>query len=1451
MSKMIKRILTMALALALLVGYLPGITLPTHAAGELTTSVEGLGVAWTDATNGGTATWTADDTTINGKNYKDTSVRGNSATTLTLTNNMDVEAILSFGWQATTAYRASAVTITHYNADDTVATEAEEIASYDLESVTEYSGTKEYALEAGGYITIVLTAAYNKNTDTATLKLTDLNLYVDADITTTFKAVDATMGSYTVNGNAITQDTEIIQKSSVAYTLAATAAEGYVFSGWYSETAGSFISTSAEAEVKLSENQTVYPLFIAADAAVWGVGEASFTNWKDAAAAADKGADKVVVLLQDYVLNESITVPAGVTLLVPFDAKNTCYWETPKDSGLDYGDDQYVDGPYPWVQPYAYRTLTLGENVTVIVNGSMSVSAQHHSGGQATAGAPSGPCGYVDTSSGSQIVINDGGALYAWGYIIGSGSVTANAGASVYENIQFTDFRGGTASSKFLNAFEVFPFTQYYVQNIELPVTLYKGAKEIVYTSIYAADAANATPIDFIGTDQSMFRMEDGAYIVKNYNGEKDRLEIDVYGDVSLNGLTITMMDMTLDSSMFVLPITNNITVSVNEGITTINQNVALLPGAELNIAEDAEVYIADGWSVYVYDMDEWTHGYLLTQLTEEGAVGDVYDAEGTPYAVSSEKTACKFVNANVRLRPVAFSNANGATVVRTENSLADAKVVNNGTISIDGYLYTTAGGANITSTGNGQIIIWWGNGDEVYTFQATQSGSDITWAALPLTAPQLLNADGSYTSTSNVDPGYGAAYTYVSGVWTEITAVRFDANGGAGTTDTIETPTIDIHWDAVTVTLPECGFARPGFNFVEWNTEADGTGTGYLPGDTFAVTENVTLYAIWEAKIFNVYVDDVEFGELIYGADLKGWIANLEEPTKSGHNFAGWVVKDADGNVYTGDTMPAYDVYITASWTEIKKVTYTYLDKDGQELKTEEVEDGAAPSYPEVPATIDSTYYTYTFDKWTKEEDADGNVTFTAVYTATAKTFNVIYMNDSVEFADDQANEDNEWTITVTDAAPIKDGYNFKGWAITEGGEVVYTAGQEIELTANLTLYAVWECLHANATVTYANDGETHSVTETCSCGYSKTTTGVAHVYDETTHACVCGAENHVHDRYEVVGDIHQSFCSCGKLLGEGEHTYIFDETDLTCTCVCGAGYNGIYEAANGDLYWIEDGVAVADKGLVRVVESGEAYYYYFVGYTAVTNGVYWVENNNDLLPKWDYTFGADGIIGYDDALNNSETQNHQIVTYDGVKYYTIDGIKVHYGLFEMDGGYYYARRDGSLVCGKTYWITDTHGLMEEGSYTFDEEGRMIMDGIVNGYYYVNGVRTYAGLIKIDGSYYYVRTNGAVATGSYWITKTNGLMPQGSYEFDEDGKMLNAPAEVPEVEDAFTGIKDGYYYENGKLTYAGLIQIDGKYYYVRTGGQVATGRYWITKTNGLMEAGNYYFDETGAMILE
>ena len=294
-------------------------------------------------------------------------------------------------------------------------------------------------------------------------------------------------------------------------------------------------------------------------------------------------------------------------------------------------------------------------------------------------------------------------------------------------------------------------------------------------------------------------------------------------------------------------------------------------------------------------------------------------------------------------------------------------------------------------------------------------------------------------------------------------------------------------------------------------------------------------------------------------------------------------------------------------------------------------------------------------------------------------------------------------------------------------------------------------------------------------------------------------------------------------------------------------------------DTYWIKDGQNVPFPGLVKVQDANghNLYYYFDADDKAVKNVLpegdsdFWIpaEKTNGLLPEWGYYFDENGVIFHDEQFQNG------IVEEGGVKYYYIDGIRAHMGMFRLDGNYYYAKADGALIVNQTCHCRrmGDSGL-PEGTYSFDADGKL-KNGIIaendSLYYYKDGVRYYAGLIEIDGSYYYVRTSGEVVHGcSHWITKTNGLMSERSYTFDDDGRMTDPEIQNPAKDGIVAEDGSLYYYRDGVRYYAGLIEIDGSYYYVRTSGEVVHGRnYWITKTNGLMGERSYQFAEDGKMI--
>ena len=195
---------------------------------------------------------------------------------------------------------------------------------------------------------------------------------------------------------------------------------------------------------------------------------------------------------------------------------------------------------------------------------------------------------------------------------------------------------------------------------------------------------------------------------------------------------------------------------------------------------------------------------------------------------------------------------------------------------------------------------------------------------------------------------------------------------------------------------------------------------------------------------------------------------------------------------------------------------------------------------------------------------------------------------------------------------------------------------------------------------------------------------------------------------------------------------------------------------------------------------------YYMFTGTRSIPKN----RNNKDEGIFW-YLFSEDG------KFIREYTDLNGIVEENGNKYWVVDGKNAYGGLMLVDDAYYYARTHGQIATGR-YYVTKHNDIVREGYYEFGADGKMLNAPVVdpeqpdtpvvpedkNGiveedgklWWYVDGVKTYGGLMLIDGDYYYARTHGQIATGRYYVTKHNDIVREGYYEFGADGKMLNPP---------------------------------------------------------------------------
>lgn len=565
MKSTLKRFLSLVLCMCMVMALLPNVTMTAFAATSGTVTGladENIGLSFTgDADDA----WSANGTSIigaatsTGGTCSDTSYKS----TLTITNKKSTTATLSF--------------------DYSIEQNSGKIQVDGTEVSSGASFTKELATNESVKVYI------QSGSTSAATKITLTNVVLVSDVNATATFVPAENGSYTVDGKLITEEYSNTQSSMTAYQVVATPADGYQFMGWYDVSNEKYISTSAKAALNIENDCTITARFASKTAALFETGGQRFDDLGDAVSYAQANSQSKITLATDGSISGTYTIPAGITLLIPFDEAGTLYTDAPA-----------AIRTAPASKPF--RTLTMSDGASITVNGAISLGGRYYAAGGSEQGRPVGDYGYIKMAENSSITVKNGGNLYAWGFISGSGSILAESGATVYEFYQIADFRGGSASSNMGN--KVFPFSQYFVQNIEVPLTLNAGANEQVYSGVYAMSTTYTTAINFIG-DTGMFKVESGSF-TKDYDEKADRLVFTVNGEAALNTLSLKLAGMSVNSASYVLPITNNVTINIQSGNVTINQDAALLAGVEVNIAEGAGLTVANGKNIYFYDSDEW-----------------------------------------------------------------------------------------------------------------------------------------------------------------------------------------------------------------------------------------------------------------------------------------------------------------------------------------------------------------------------------------------------------------------------------------------------------------------------------------------------------------------------------------------------------------------------------------------------------------------------------------------------------------------------------------------------------------------------------------------------------------------------------------------------------------------------------------------------------------------------
>ena len=191
--------------------------------------------------------------------------------------------------------------------------------------------------------------------------------------------------------------------------------------------------------------------------------------------------------------------------------------------------------------------------------------------------------------------------------------------------------------------------------------------------------------------------------------------------------------------------------------------------------------------------------------------------------------------------------------------------------------------------------------------------------------------------------------------------------------------------------------FKCEGKNFVGWATSAKGSAV-YSNKQSVAVSSDLTLYAKWQAKTYKVTYKPGRKG---VGSQQKAIKTHGKALTLKGETFTCSDSKQTGWSTSDGGTK---EYKLSASYTK----------------------DTAVTLYPVWKANT----YIVTFK-------ANGGAGIMSVQSFTAGKAKKLNAN--------------------TFAFP---GHVFKGWATSASGNVVYSDGQSIAPSANLTLYAVWDAV-------------------------------------------------------------------------------------------------------------------------------------------------------------------------------------------------------------------------------------------------------------------------------------------------------------------------------------------------------------------------------------------------------
>jgi len=311
---------------------------------------------------------------------------------------------------------------------------------------------------------------------------------------------------------------------------------------------------------------------------------------------------------------------------------------------------------------------------------------------------------------------------------------------------------------------------------------------------------------------------------------------------------------------------------------------------------------------------------------------------------------------------------------------------------------------------------------------------------------------------------------------------VTYNANGGSGAPTDANSP---YYSGSTVVVLNGLGLTvPPSCSFGGWSTDKNATLGSYTGGETFTITSNVTLYAVWvSCKIYTVTYNANGGSNPpsdVGGPYAKGASVNvLGQGLMTGPNgcsFAGWSTnQNASSATYVGGSSFTVqgDTTLFAIWHPCVTYTVSFNPSGGFNPPANEGPFQPGDNVPVPPQGGMTGPTGCSFLGWSTNPGATtaqyvapatfpaaANLTLYAVWGDCAR-YTVTYdANGGLNPPTDSTVYHAGSTFTVKDAgAMTSGGCTFAGWSTSSTATSSnYTPGGNYTINSNVTLYAVWK---------------------------------------------------------------------------------------------------------------------------------------------------------------------------------------------------------------------------------------------------------------------------------------------------------------------------------------------------------------------------------------------------------